>query len=115
MTNGLRVRVRVPQSWVQCPGSASGLRHVCQVIAPDFKRQCKCLMVATLKPAMYNDQDWAADHVRDIIQERLEKTPAATTSFSFDDAFSDADDGQANYAFSSVVIRADLARAVSNF
>lgn len=62
---------------------------------------------------MYNDQDWASNHVRDIIQERLEKTPAATTSFSFDDAFSDADDRDANYAFSSVVIRADLARAVS--
>jgi TBC1 domain family member 14 len=67
----------------------------------------------SLKAAMYNDQDWAPDHVRDIVQERLEKTPATTTSFSFDDAFSDADDSGANYAFSSVVIRADLARAVS--
>ena len=63
---------------------------------------------------MHNEQDdWAPDHVRDIIQERLEKTQATTTSFSFDDAFSEADDSDANYAFSSVVIRADLARAVS--
>jgi hypothetical protein len=62
---------------------------------------------------MYNDQDRATDHVRDIIQERLEKTSPRTTSFSFDDAFSDADDSHANYAFSPVDIRADLARAVS--
>ena len=63
---------------------------------------------------MYNDQEWATDHVGDIIQERLEKTPSATaTSFSFDDAFSDADDSHASYAFSPVDIRADLARAVS--
>ena len=62
---------------------------------------------------MYNEQNWATDHVRDIIQERLEKTPATTTSLSLDDAFSDGDDSHANYAFSSVVIRADLARAVS--
>lgn len=63
---------------------------------------------------MYNEQDdWAPNHVQDIIQERLEKTQATTTSFSFDDAFSEADDSDANYAFSSVVIRADLARAVS--
>jgi len=68
-------------------------------------------MVAT-ESAMYNEQDWAPNHVRDIIQERL-KTPATTTSLSLDDAFSDADDSQANYPFSSVVIRADLARAVS--
>lgn len=62
---------------------------------------------------MYNDQHWATDDVRDIIQERLEKTSATTTPFSFDDAFSDADDSHANYAFSPVDIRADLARAVS--
>jgi hypothetical protein len=62
---------------------------------------------------MYNDQDWAPNHVRDIIHERLEKTPATTTPFSLDDAFSDADDSHANYAFSSVVIRSDLARAIS--
>jgi TBC1 domain family member 14 len=62
---------------------------------------------------MYNDQDWAPNHVRDIIQERLEKPPATATSFSFDDAFSDADDSGTNYAFSSVVIRADLERAAS--
>jgi hypothetical protein len=62
---------------------------------------------------MHNEQDWAPNHVRDIIQERLEKTPTTTTSFSLDDAFSDADDSHANYAFSSVVIRADLAQAVS--
>jgi hypothetical protein len=62
---------------------------------------------------MYNDQDWATDHVRDIIKERLEKSPATTTPFSFDDAFSDADDSHTNYAFSPVDIRADLARAVS--
>ena len=61
---------------------------------------------------MYNDQEWATDHVGDIIQERLEKTSATATSFSFDDAFSDADDSHANYAFSPVDIRADLARAV---
>ncbi|KAI0278165.1 rab-GTPase-TBC domain-containing protein [Russula aff. rugulosa BPL654] len=61
---------------------------------------------------MYNDKDWATDHVRDIIQERLEKT-SATTPFSFDDAFSDGDDSHADYAFSPVDIRADLARAVS--
>lgn len=66
-----------------------------------------------LKAAMYNDQDWAPNHVRDIIQERLEKTPATTTSFSLDDAFSDTDDTHANYAFSSVVIRADLALSYS--
>lgn len=70
-------------------------------------------MPLPLKAAMYNDQDWAPDHVRDIIQEHLEKAPATTTSFSFDDAFSDADDSDPNYAFSPVVIRADLARAVS--
>ena len=67
-----------------------------------------------LKAAMYNEQDWAPNHVRDIIQERLEKTPATTTSLSLDDAFSDGDDSHANYAFSSVVIRADLARATSH-
>ena len=65
-----------------------------------------------MEPAMYNDKDWATDHVRDIIQERLEKT-SATTPFSFDDAFSDGDDSHADYAFSPVDIRADLARAVS--
>jgi hypothetical protein len=69
--------------------------------------------VVAMKAAMYNDEDWASNHVRDIIQEHLEKTPAATASFSFDDAFSDAEDRDANYAFSSVVIRADLARVVS--
>lgn len=62
---------------------------------------------------MYNQHDWASDQVQDFIQERLEKNPTATTSFSFDDAFSDADDSDPNYAFSSIVIRADLARAVS--
>lgn len=62
---------------------------------------------------MHNEQDWAPNHVQDIIQERLDKTPTTTTSFSLDDAFSDVDDSHANYAFSSVVIRADLARAVS--
>ncbi len=51
---------------------------------------------------------------RDLIQERLEKKPTTTTSFAFDDAFSDADDGNANYTLSSIVIRADLARAVSH-
>lgn len=110
MTNGLRGRVRVPQSWVQCP-SASGLRHVCRVPALDLKRQCGQWL--PLKAAMYDEQDWAPNHVRDIIQERLEKTPATTTSFSLDDAFAEDDDNHANYAFSSVVIRADLARAVS--
>ncbi|KAF8482040.1 rab-GTPase-TBC domain-containing protein [Russula ochroleuca] len=62
---------------------------------------------------MYNQQDWAPDHVRDLIQERFEKNSAATTSFSLDDAFSDADDSDPNYAFSSIVIRTELARAVS--
>lgn len=63
---------------------------------------------------MYNQHDWASDQVQDLIQESLEKNPAATTSFSFDDAFSDDDDSNPNYAFSSIVIRADLARAVSH-
>jgi TBC1 domain family member 14 len=62
---------------------------------------------------MHNQHDWPPDQVRDFIQERLEKNSAATTPFSFDDAFSDADDSDTNYAFSSIVIRADLARAVS--
>ncbi|KAI0001711.1 hypothetical protein BJV77DRAFT_969311 [Russula vinacea] len=62
---------------------------------------------------MYNQQDWAPDHVRDLIQERFEKNSATTTSFSFDDAFSEADDSDPNYAFSSIVIRTELARAVS--
>jgi len=62
---------------------------------------------------MYNQQDWAPDHVRDLIQERFEKNSAATTSFSLDDAFSDADDSDPNYVFSSIVIRTELARAVS--
>jgi hypothetical protein len=71
-------------------------------------------MVATENPAMYDQHDWTPDHVRDIIQERFEKNSAGTTSFSFDDAFSDADDSNPNYAFSSIVIRADLAQAVSS-
>jgi hypothetical protein len=62
---------------------------------------------------MHDQQDWAPDHVRDLIQERFEKNPATTTSFSFDDAFSDADDSDPSYAFSSIVIRTELARAVS--
>jgi hypothetical protein len=62
---------------------------------------------------MHNQHDWPPDQVRDFIQERLEKNAAAATPFSFDDAFSDADDSDTNYAFSSIVIRADLARAVS--
>ena len=87
---------------------------MCRVPAAlDVKRQGGEWLL--LKAAMYNEQDWAPNHVRDSIQERLEKTPAATTSFSLDDAFSesDADDSHATYAFSSVVIRADLARTVS--
>lgn len=85
---------------------------MCRVPAAlDVKRQGGQWL--PLKAAMYNEQDWAPNHVRDIIQERLEKTPATTTSFSLDDAFSDTDDSHATYAFSSVVIRADLARAVS--
>jgi hypothetical protein len=63
---------------------------------------------------MYNQQhDWTPDHVQDFIQERFEKDPSATMAFTFDDAFSDADDSDPKYAFSSVVIRADLAQAVS--
>ena len=63
---------------------------------------------------MHDQHDWAPDHVRDFIQERFEKSSTATTSFPFDDAFSEADDSDPSYAFSSIVIRADLARAVSH-
>ena len=63
---------------------------------------------------MHNEQDWAPENVRDLVQEHFEKNTTTTTSFSFDDAFSDADDGDANYALSSFVIRADLARAISH-
>jgi len=43
----------------------------------------------------------------------VEKNSAATPSFSLDDVFSDDDDMDPNLEFSSVAIRADLARAVS--
>jgi hypothetical protein len=43
----------------------------------------------------------------------VEKISAATTSFSLDDAFSDDDDIDPNLEFSSIAIRADLARTIS--
>jgi TBC1 domain family member 14 len=62
---------------------------------------------------MYNEQDWAPENIRDLVQGHFEKNSATSTSFAFDDAFSDADDSEANYALSSIVIRADLARTIS--
>jgi len=43
----------------------------------------------------------------------VEKNSATTPSFSLDDVFSDDDDMDPSLEFSSVAIRADLARAVS--
>ena len=62
---------------------------------------------------MYNQHDWAVDDGQDSVKEPVEKYLPGTTSFSVDDAFSDTDDVGPNLEFSSVAIRADLARAVS--
>lgn len=63
-------------------------------------------------PAMDHQRDWAEDDVQ-TVKEPVEKSPPGTTPFSFDDAFSDTDDIDPNIEFSSVAIRADLARASS--
>ncbi|KAI0304570.1 rab-GTPase-TBC domain-containing protein [Russula brevipes] len=59
---------------------------------------------------MDHEADWpaAADD-----QVSVEKDPAATASFSLDDAFAEEDDIDRNYEFSSTAIRADLARTAS--
>ena len=54
-------------------------------------------------------QLWAAD------EERVGKNPLAPTPFDLDDdAFADGDDNDPNYKFSSITIRAELARAISS-
>ena len=63
-------------------------------------------------PAMYNQHDWAVEDDQSFVQENVEKSPPVTTPFSLDDAFSDTDDTDPNYEFSSIAIRADLARAI---
>ncbi|KAH9044572.1 rab-GTPase-TBC domain-containing protein [Lactarius pseudohatsudake] len=63
---------------------------------------------------MDSQQLWAADTEQVIFQERVGKTPPAPTPFDLDDdAFADGDDNDPGYEFSSTVIRAELARAVS--
>ncbi|KAI9460498.1 rab-GTPase-TBC domain-containing protein [Lactarius psammicola] len=63
---------------------------------------------------MDGQQLWAADNEQVIFQEHVGKTPPAPTPFDLDDdAFADGDDNDPNYEFSSTVIRAELARAVS--
>ncbi|KAH8997383.1 rab-GTPase-TBC domain-containing protein [Lactarius akahatsu] len=63
---------------------------------------------------MDSQQLWAADTEQVIFQERVGKTPPAPTPFDLDDdAFADGDDNDPSYEFSSTVIRAELARAVS--
>ncbi|KAH9004108.1 rab-GTPase-TBC domain-containing protein [Lactarius hatsudake] len=63
---------------------------------------------------MDSQQLWAADTEQVIFQERVGKTPSAPTPFDLDDdAFADGDDNDPIYEFSSTVIRAELARAVS--
>ena len=62
---------------------------------------------------MYNQHDWAVDDDQGSIKETVEEYPPGATSFSVDDAFSDADDGDPNLEFSSVAIRADLAASYS--
>ena len=63
--------------------------------------------------AMYNHQrDWAEDDDQ-TIKEHVEKILPGTIPFSLDDAFSETDDIDPNIEFSSVSIRADLARAAS--
>ncbi|KAH9178802.1 rab-GTPase-TBC domain-containing protein [Lactarius sanguifluus] len=63
---------------------------------------------------MDSQQLWVADTEQVIFQERLGKTPPAPTPFDLDDdAFADGDDNDPGYEFSSTVIRAELARAVS--
>ena len=61
---------------------------------------------------MYNQHDWAVEDDQSSVKENVEKSPPVTTPFSLDDAFSDADDTDPNYEFSSIAIRADLARAI---
>lgn len=57
---------------------------------------------------------WVADDEQVIFQEHVGKTPPAPTPFDLDDdAFADGDDNDPTYEFSSTVIRAELARAVS--
>ncbi|KAH9997748.1 rab-GTPase-TBC domain-containing protein [Russula compacta] len=56
--------------------------------------------------------DGDASDVQDFVRER-ERVEKNQASFSLDDAFSDADDIDPSYEFSSIAIRADLARAVS--
>ncbi|KAH9081737.1 rab-GTPase-TBC domain-containing protein [Lactarius deliciosus] len=63
---------------------------------------------------MDSQQLWAADTEQVIFQERVGKTPPAPTPFDLDDdAFADDDDNDPIYEFSSTIIRAELARAVS--
>jgi len=61
---------------------------------------------------MYNQRDWAEDDDQ-TVKEHVEKSLPGTIPFSFDDAFSETDDIDPNIEFSSVAIRADLARAAS--
>jgi hypothetical protein len=63
---------------------------------------------------MYSQNDWAVEDDQGFVKEPVEKSLPGTTSFSVDDAFSDTDDTEPNYEFSSIIIRADLARAVSS-
>jgi len=62
---------------------------------------------------MHNQHDWAVDDDQDSVKETVEEHLPGATSFSVDDAFSDADDSDPNLEFSSVAIRADLARTAS--
>lgn len=64
---------------------------------------------------MDGQQMWAADDAQVTFQEHVGKTPPAPTSFYLDDddAFADGDDNDPNFEFSSTLIRAELARAVS--
>jgi hypothetical protein len=62
---------------------------------------------------MYNQNDWAGDPDELFVKGPAENSPPGTTTFSVDDAFSDADDIDPSLEFSSVAIRVDLARAAS--
>src|SRR6266404_983453 len=63
---------------------------------------------------MDSQQYWPTNDEQVIIQEHLGKTPPAPAHiYVDDDAFADGDDTD-HYEFSSTVIRAELARAVSS-
>ncbi|THH13468.1 hypothetical protein EW146_g6750 [Bondarzewia mesenterica] len=60
---------------------------------------------------MSNGDAWTNDDLNVVIPERVAKTPP--TSFYLDDAFSDADDHESTFDFSSASIRAELAKNLS--